>query len=345
MYQKPSWEANSLLASEETPRLLWNPKVHCLIHKSPPLIPVLSQIDPAHTLTSSFFKIHFNIILSSTPRSPKWSHPFRFSVWTFVGIFLSLSCVLHILSITSSVVIILYIWWLKGKNLLSVWPTNYYNGLKVVCLKQIRNWYDSSCYWYQFGDGSCLLCMFILHPSIDSFLFLRNKCPSPPPLLQLLLLRTSPSISSHGNRKKHKFHTHNAVSTKDLNEFHMLWLNMRGTMTTKYVKGQSVLFKWGMGSICAVHRQLHVCVLMCHEFMAILAKSFSQTNGGNQWCQQLAVLDVMSNICHLSTSECQKASGIALISYCLRAGRPWFDSWLPRPERHWLPSPCYSAYF
>jgi hypothetical protein len=36
---------------------LWNPKVHHSAHNSPPLIPILSQIDPVHTISSHLSKM------------------------------------------------------------------------------------------------------------------------------------------------------------------------------------------------------------------------------------------------------------------------------------------------
>jgi hypothetical protein len=55
--QNPFSEANRFLASQEIPRTLWNPIVHCHIYKCPPPVFILSQLNPVHTPTSHFLMI------------------------------------------------------------------------------------------------------------------------------------------------------------------------------------------------------------------------------------------------------------------------------------------------
>jgi hypothetical protein len=54
----PSWGTDGRSAAQYIPRLLLNLDVHTKIQ---PLVPVLSQMRPVHTLTP--YLIHFNIIL------------------------------------------------------------------------------------------------------------------------------------------------------------------------------------------------------------------------------------------------------------------------------------------
>ena len=71
IHHSPSSEAKRFASSQKIPRILWNPKVHYRIHKCQPPVPIPSHINTIHTTRSHFLKIHLNIILPSTPGSPK----------------------------------------------------------------------------------------------------------------------------------------------------------------------------------------------------------------------------------------------------------------------------------
>jgi hypothetical protein len=59
--------------------LITEPKVHCRIHKSPPLVPIMSKMNSLHNLLPYFFKISFNISLTSVSNSSRRSTSNRFS--------------------------------------------------------------------------------------------------------------------------------------------------------------------------------------------------------------------------------------------------------------------------
>jgi hypothetical protein len=47
----------------------WNPNVHHCVHKSPPLDPILSQLNPVGPTDPFLPKVQLNVILPPTPRS------------------------------------------------------------------------------------------------------------------------------------------------------------------------------------------------------------------------------------------------------------------------------------
>jgi len=46
------------VTSQVISRILWNPKVYYRVHMRPPLSPILSQINPFHSITLYICKIH-----------------------------------------------------------------------------------------------------------------------------------------------------------------------------------------------------------------------------------------------------------------------------------------------
>ena len=78
MMQSHSWAATWFAASQEIPRILWNPKVHYRTHKRTLPVCILGQSNPVHMPTSHLLEIHPIIIHPSTPRSPQWSPSLRF---------------------------------------------------------------------------------------------------------------------------------------------------------------------------------------------------------------------------------------------------------------------------
>jgi hypothetical protein len=65
MQHIPSWEADSHSASQEIPRLLWNPKVHFRVHNSALLVPILSHMNSIHILMLYLR----SILILSSPQS------------------------------------------------------------------------------------------------------------------------------------------------------------------------------------------------------------------------------------------------------------------------------------
>ena len=77
--QSPSWEVNWYSISQKIPHILWNPKVHYRIHKCPPPVPTLSQLDSVHnphpTSCISILVLSFHLLLGLPSDLFPWGFP------------------------------------------------------------------------------------------------------------------------------------------------------------------------------------------------------------------------------------------------------------------------------
>jgi hypothetical protein len=73
---EPYLRSCQLSSPSRTPSILWNPKIQYRVHKSPPLVPILSHINPIHSSPFYISKKHFDIVHPPTSWSSQWSLSF-----------------------------------------------------------------------------------------------------------------------------------------------------------------------------------------------------------------------------------------------------------------------------
>jgi hypothetical protein len=79
MERSPSWEANSRSASQEILCILLDSVVDYRAQKGRPLVSILSQMHPVHTLPPYFHKTHRSIIFPFMHTYSSGLFPFMFS--------------------------------------------------------------------------------------------------------------------------------------------------------------------------------------------------------------------------------------------------------------------------
>jgi hypothetical protein len=110
----PSWEAASSRTIQEFSNVLWNPKARYRVHKSPPTVPVLSQLNPIYNTNSYLSKIHLlstSDICLGLPSSLSPSGLYIKILYSFVLHTMRATCYAHLIFL-DLIILTMYIWWI-----------------------------------------------------------------------------------------------------------------------------------------------------------------------------------------------------------------------------------------
>jgi len=122
-----------------------NPKFHCRVHISPPLVHILGQWNPVQVLRFYSFKIHFTIVILSTLGSTKATVSFRLSYQTFLRIILYVT-VYNLISSSSGLLLRIATCFLQST--VHVYQVRCYYG----CELRIQKHMDRNCVWRYYAE-------------------------------------------------------------------------------------------------------------------------------------------------------------------------------------------------